>query len=307
MFWSKSKSPAMHVGLEIRADGIAMALAGKNDGEPGPLISACEYVGCSAAERASRLSELVANLNAEGAGCHLVLPPEQYQTYPVEKPNVDEDEIADAIRWKVKDMLDFDLENAVTDAYAFPEDALRGRPAQVSVVVARRALIQGYVDLLKESDLSLQSIDVADLAVRNICARIPDREERPTALLYLRNGMGVMVLVKAGMLYLARHFDFSLQALNEPAQQDSVMQQLSLEIQRSFDYFESQMAQVPPQELFLAGPDPTIPLANMLGGAIAARVTPLDWTSCFAQEQAGGINEIQCLVAAGAALRETGQ
>ncbi|MDX1452182.1 MAG: hypothetical protein R3183_06455 [Oleiphilaceae bacterium] len=301
--WIKSKAPQLRVGLEIRADGMALAVATKNQ-EGGRNITFCEYLSCSAAERVAKLSELVEANKLAGAHCHLVLPAEQYQTYPVEKPKVDESELNDAIRWKVKDMLDFDLENAVTDAYAFPEDALRGRPPLVNVTVARKALIQGYVNLLKECGLSLQCIDVADLALRNVCVQIPDREERPTALLYLRNGSGNMILVKGDTLYLARHFDFSVQALNEPSQQDSVMQQLALEIQRSFDYFESQMAQVPPQEMVLAGPDPSIPLANMLGGNIAARVAAFDWSLCFAEGQAG-VNEVNCLVAAGAALRET--
>ena len=293
------------MGLEVRADGLALAVMGTSNQGGARTIEYCDFVACSAAERVAKLSELVNERKLAGAACNLVLPAEQYQTYPVEKPKVDDSELADAIRWKVKDMLDFDLENAVTDAYAFPEDALRGRPPLVNVIVARKALIQGYVNLMRESGLELHHIDVADLGLRNICMQLPDQEARPLALLYLRNGLGNMVLVKGDTLYLARHFDFSLAALNEPSQQDSVMQHLALEIQRSFDYFESQMAQVPPQELVLAGPDPSIPLVNMLGGASAAKVVPFDWSSSYTLDGPCGLNEINCLVAAGAALRET--
>ncbi len=292
------------MGLEVRADGLAIAVAHKAKQAGALTIDACEFVACSAAERAGKLAELVSTHKLTGAACNLVLPPEQYQTYPVEKPKVDDSELADAIRWKVKDMLDFDLENAVTDAYAFPEDALRGRPPLVNVAVARKALIQGHVNVLRDSAMELNHIDVADLSLRNVCLKISGQEARPLALLYLRNGTGLMVLVKGDTLYLARHFDFSLDALNEPSQQDSVMQHLALEIQRSFDYFESQMAQVPPQELVLAGPDPSIPLTNMLGGTIAAKVVPFEWSSCFTLDGTLGLNEINCLVAAGAALRE---
>jgi len=89
--------------------------------------------------------------------------------------------------------------------------------------------------------------------------------------------------------------------LNEPSQQEQVIQQLALEVQRSFDYFESQLGQRPPGELILFGPDPNIPLANMLGGSITAKVTALD-LSVLGMED--GLDAINALVAVGATYRE---
>jgi len=299
----KTKSKAGSVGLEIRTDGLGLAIA-RRDSTGLLRIAECLYRDCSAAERKTTLNDLVSEHKLAGLPCNLVLPPDQYQTYPIELPNVEAHELADAARWKVKDMLDFDLENAVTDVYDFPKDALRGRPEQLNVVVSRKAVIQGYVDLISESDLKLMSIDIADLALRNIARLISGEDQRPTAVLYLRPGAGMMVLVKGDSLYLARHFEFSLQSLNEPSQQDSVIQHLALEVQRSFDYFESQMGQVPPQEVLLIGPDPSVPLANMLGGSIAAKVSVMDLNICYDSEQATGFDEIKGFTAMGGAMRE---
>lgn len=299
----KAKSKTGSVGLEIRADGLGLALA-RRDSTGQMRGSECIYRACSAAERKTTLSELISEYRLSGLPCNLVLPADQYQTYPIELPNVEESELADAARWKIKDMLDFDLESAVTDVYDFPKDALRGRPEQLNVVVSRKAVVQGYVDLVAESDLELVSIDIADLALRNIARLISGEDQRSAAILYLRPGAGMMVLVKGDSLYLARHFDFSLQSLNEPSQQDSVIQHLALEVQRSFDYFESQMGQVPPQEIYLFGPDPSVPLANMLGGSIAAKVTMLDLSICYDAEQAAGLEAINGFTALGGALRE---
>lgn len=299
----KARSKAGIVGLEIRADGLGVALA--NTDSAGQLrISKCAYRDCNAAERKKTLNEIVSKYKLSGLPCNLVLPADQYQTYPIELPNVEPAEMADAARWKIKDMLDFDLEHAVTDVYDFPKDALRGRPDQLNVIVSRKAIIQGYVDLLADSDLELASIDVIDLALRNVARVSSGEDQRPTAILYLRPGAGMMVLVKGDTLYLARHFDFSMQALNEPAQQDSVIQHLALEVQRSFDYFESQMGQVPPQEIFLLGPDPSVPLANMLGGSIAAKVVMLDMKLFFDSGTTMGPDEIKAFAAMGGAMRE---
>jgi len=303
--WLKlsSKSKAGRVGLEVRADGIAVALAVPDD--KGQLyIAESKFQECKAAERVEVLTQLVTDLNAKGLLCNLVLPSKQYQTYPIEKPKVEESELSDAARWRVKDMLDFDLDDAVTDVYDFPSDALRGRPEQLNVVVCRSAIIKEALKLVSASGLELDSIDIVDLALRNVAMRLSDDEHKAQAILYLRNGAGIMVLVKNGDLYLSRHFDFSLQALNEPSQQDSVIQNLALEIQRSFDYFESQMGQVPPRTISLIGPDSNVPLANMLGGSIAADVAWLDLASCYGKEQATERNEINSFAAIACAIRE---
>jgi len=290
------------LGIELHNDGISLAVS-RIDQSGALKISACQYKECLPAERVTVLVEMVSELGADGSDCHVVLSPGQFKTYPIEKPKVEENELADAARWKVKDLLDFDLEEAVTDVYAFPEDALRGRPAQVNVVVSRKAIIQEIVDLIGNTGLELKSIDIADLAIRNVAQSISDNHDRAVAVLYLRNGAGMMVLVKGPTVYFSRHFDFSSQALNEPSQQDSVIQQLALEVQRSFDYFESQMGQVPPQTIYLVGPSPNIPLANMLGGSIAAKAMLLDLSAFFEGDIMSGVNEIYSFAAIGGALR----
>jgi MSHA biogenesis protein MshI len=298
-----SKSKLGQVGLEVRADGIAVALA--KPGENGELyIEACKFQECKAAERVEVLTQLVNDLGAKGLPCNLVLPSKQYQTYPIEKPKVEDDELPDAARWRIKDMLDFDLDNAVTDVYGFPSDALRGRPEQLNVVVCRSAIITEALKLVSVSGLVLESIDIVDLALRNVAMRLSEDEHKAQAVLYLRNGAGTMVLVKNGDLYLSRHFDFSLQSLNEPAQQDSVIQNLALEIQRSFDYFESQMGQVPPRTISLIGPDSNVPLAKMLSGSIAADVAWIDLACCYGNEQTTERNEINSFAAMAGAIRE---
>lgn len=297
-FLKRSKGSNGTVGLEIRPDGLALAIA--RPGNPSPEIS-FHYLQCNAAEREQALSGLVEEQALAGMTCRAVLPSDQYKIYPIEKPEVEDSELSDAARWRIKDMLDFNLEDATSDVYSFPSDALRGRPEQLNVVVSRRTIIETTVKLIQDSGLTLESIDIADLALRNILLQQSRENERASALLYLRRGLGIMVFVKKDQLYLARHFDFSLESLSDPSQQDSVIQYLSLEIQRSFDYFESQLGQIPPQELVLYGPDPNIPLANMLGGSISAQLVSLTMPALENSDQA---DAIQCLIAAGAALRK---
>jgi len=68
--WLKlsSKSKAGRVGLEVRADGIAVALAVPDD--KGQLyIAESKFQECKAAERVEVLTQLVTDLNAKGLLC----------------------------------------------------------------------------------------------------------------------------------------------------------------------------------------------------------------------------------------------
>lgn len=290
-----ARGPKGVLGLEIRPDGIAVAYLSDKD-------LRFKFLPCNAAERLSVLKAWLEEQGLEGVHCNVVLPPGQYKSYLLDKPQVDDQELVDALSWRLNDMLEFDIEDAVIDAFEFPDDALRGRPSQVNAVVARKLAIKSVVDLVTEAELNLINIDIADLALRNILKAVAEpSSSQAQALLYLRKGGGVLAFTKGATLYLARHFDFSIEALNNPAEQDNVIQTLALEIQRSFDYFESQLAQLPPQELVVFGPNSSLPLVNMLGSSISAKVSALDTDALNASNDIACIN---CLLAIGAALRE---
>lgn len=299
----KKKSSADVLGIEISDKGISLAQA-KPD-ENGQLkITLCLSANCEKSAHATQLKEWVNANGLEGSGCHVVLPSAQYKTLPVEKPPVEDAELVDAVRWKVKDLLDYPVEDAVIDVFEFPKDALRGRPEQVSVVCSRAATIQHVVNLISASGLKLLTIDIIDLALRNLAAKLAETEHKTAALLYLRPGHGAIVLVKGETLYFSRHFDFSVDALNDVEQQDNVIQHLALEVQRSFDYFDSQMAQVPPQTLYLMGPSPNLPLANMLGSSISAQVKMFDLSELFGEKHKLSQDDINGFSAMGSALKK---
>lgn len=280
-----------------------MSVAKKTD-QGAMQITASFASRCNKSEHLTQLKSWVSEHKLDGLACHVVLTSQQYKTLPVEKPPVEDAELAEAVRWKIKDMLDYPIDEAVIDVYEFPKDALRGRPAQVSVVTCRAGIIRAMVKLIADAGLLLETIDIADLALRNLAARAVNQDNQSVALLYLRSGSGAIVLIKGEALYFSRHFDFSLEALNDVEQQENVIQHLALEVQRSFDYFDSQMAQIPPKVLYLVGPTPNLPLANMLGGNISAQIQLFDTGLIFPEQRKMTQDEINAFAAMGSALKE---
>ncbi len=290
------------VGVEIRPEGIALSISGLDKSSGAIVVVHSEFIECKAGQRSSVLSGWVKQHNLKGATVVLVMPADQYQMFQVDRPDVDETELAFALQWKVKDMIDYELDDAVIDGFAFPKEASKGRDI-VTAVCAKKIIVKGYVDLALAAGLSLKSIDITELALRNILIHL-DPSDGSKAILYLRKGAGILVFCKKDILYFSRRTAFSFEGLNSPSEQTSVLNGLSLEIQRSLDYCESQLGLRPPKDILMVMPETTIPLANMLGGELAVGVKEADMSTIFAE---GKLPEGDCstsLVAMGAALRQ---
>jgi len=255
------------VFLEIRPDGIAWATP---DGEIG-------FIECSAARREQELSAAVDQHGWADAPATLVLPLDQYQVFQVERPEgIEQSELGDALKWKLKEFLDFSPSDSVSDVFAFPEDASRNRGILVNVVAARKSLVRELIQLINACGLELVAIDIAELALSHLVARL-DVNQRGAALVHMRGRYGQMVVCKGNMLYLSRRLDVSIDDLHDASQQENAVQSLALEMQRSLDYYESQLGQVPPAKIQFVTQDTSLPLSSMLGSYVASGVEALDW------------------------------
>ncbi|UZE95790.1 type IV pilus biogenesis protein PilM [Alkalimarinus alittae] len=292
------------MGVEVRSDGISIAKSIKGDGNAPLQIVFQDFISCKAAQRKDALSGLIDEHALKGLPCNLVLSSDQYQIFQTDKPPVADNELTEAIRWKVKDLIDYPLADAITDVFDFPEDATRGRGSLVNVVSARKVLLHENIRLINDVGLDLQSIDITELSLRNVSMRY-DSTGNGLALLFMRPGFGMILVTKGDTVYFSRRFDFSLDALKNSETQESTIQHLALEVQRSLDYYESQMGQVPPKELLLVGPDASFPLANMLSQNVSIRVGNLDVAPIFVDENGASDTVIDSFAAIGAALRES--
>ncbi|MEP3165359.1 MAG: PilN domain-containing protein, partial [Marinobacter sp.] len=280
------------VYLEVRPDGIAWAESGGSTG----------FSDCSPAKREAVLGSLTSERNWTGADTTLILPLDQYQVFQLERPEgIDESELGDALKWKLKDFLDFNPSDAVSDVFHFPEDASRGRGSLVNVVAARKSLVSGLVTLVESCGLALTAIDIAELALRNLVPRI-DPDRRGAALVHMRERFGQMIVCKGETLYLSRRLDVVSEDLRDASSQESAVQSLALEMQRSLDYYESQLGQVPPSVIRLVARDNVLPLSSMLASYVAASVETLDWTPFGRDESL----DSRCLVAWSASLAMSG-
>ncbi len=237
------------VGIEFGVEGVAFAHV-QRPATQQPKLVHCEFLPVSADENAADIlrSRLV-KLGLQRLPCHLVLSPSNYTLLLVEAPKVPADELADALRWRIKDLINFPVADAVIDAFFLPEDSARGGNRMAYAVVAQRERIAALVAQARAAQLNLAVIDVAELALRNVAETCCD-STRGVGLVRLLQGGGSLQIVRGGNLYLARQFALPY---NAGLLDDLPGEALVLELQRSLDYFERQLRQPPPSHLYLCG------------------------------------------------------
>ncbi|MEB0150327.1 MSHA biogenesis protein MshI, partial [Pseudomonas sp. CCC2.2] len=190
----------------------------------------------------------------------------------------------------------------VVDAFSLPEDAYRGRSRMAYCAVLNKARMQNWAKLIKHAGLHLVSIDVTEMAFRNL-GLLAGADNLNIALLRLRSSEGLICVQHGADLYMARVIEHGL----EQAGQD--FSSATLEIQRSLDYFESQLGKGHINRLLL------LPMKRdgeaalqALGNGLTVKLQALDLRELFSGQPAAELDEQMqalCMAAVGAALRQT--
>jgi len=172
--------------------------------------------------------------------CSTMLRPGEYDLLLVEAPNVPRAEMKSALRWKVKDMVDYAMDEATIDFLDIPaEEGAAGRAHQLYAVLARNEVIQARIQKFHDAGLALSVIDIPETAQRNIAALL-EPAGRGLALLYIDRAQSLLTITCRGELYLARRIDLGLDHLEATDGPGDAHNRMLLELQRSFDHLDRQ-------------------------------------------------------------------
>lgn len=232
------------VGISFLSNGLAVAIAKFTENSQLSLLH-CEYFNADKSEnQLNILKELVNHFGLGDYDCHLVLTTDNYRRVNVEAPAVAENEILDALRWKINELIDFPVDKAVIDYYQTPMPIRANSNQMLEVVASPFDTINGQVAKCTKAGLTLKVIDIQETTLRNLAVQLPENE-RGIALLYLEEDSGSLLIQKQATIYVSRKFDIGYKKLelNDQFSSDSLAanahNHLALEIQRSLDYVES--------------------------------------------------------------------
>lgn len=246
------KAKASHrktAGIIITSRGIALAII---DHAPSTaqLVHA-KFYPCDLTEHITVLTHLSKEQHLDTIPCNFVLNLDEYQILQIEKPQVEKQELQSALRWHVKDLIDYHIDDVILDHITMPIEGM-----SLLVVATRKSIIQSRVDLLLASKCQISSIDIAIQAARNLIDKIKSIEPGSSiGLLNLWDSNAKISVLVNNELYINRLTTIGANALNDVSANDldsqSIVDSLAIELQRTFDYFESYSRKPPVSQLII--------------------------------------------------------
>ena len=293
-----SREQRARLGIDISNVGIAQASVARRPGQK-PRLVACGFEAC---DEPDEFGAVLARLKTQRFPVSSVISSGSYQLLLVEAPDVPEIELRAAIRWRIKDLIDFHIDDAVIDVFEMPEQSRGGQTRMMYAVAARNDTVQQHVDLLTTRGFTLDSIDIPELCLRNLAAHLPEDGDG-VAMLHLGAERGVLSITKNRLVYLTRHVDTGMLHTHDDAGHDDFLENLLLEIRRSLDYFESHYDQKPVSTFYVTGLSDQ--QRSRLEMELHVPVKGLQISDCIDVDlELDPEMQRHCLPAVGAALRE---
>lgn len=270
------------MAVELRPDVLRLAHVVRS-GSARPRLALLRSFARAGSE-ADDLTRLRKSLGLQHYRCTTAAEPGSYQIVQLPAPAVPAAEVKAALRWGVKDAIDFAVDDALIDALGVPNDDPRGaRQPQVLAVAARRERVGARVQAFQRAGIALKVVDVAETAQRNLAALF-EEPNRGLAFLAFDERGGLLTFTRNGELYALRHIDVATAALADAAPaaaRDSLYERIALELQRSLDNFDRLFSQVALQRLLVAPHDGRGALVDYLRNNLALTVEAVDLDGAF--------------------------
>ncbi|WP_342677433.1 MSHA biogenesis protein MshI [Pseudoalteromonas qingdaonensis] len=225
---------------------------------------------------AAALTQLLKGLTRDNSQIYVLLPQHYYQIVQMEKPALAEQELIQSLAWTLKDLVNIKGEHIVADYLDYPIQ-VAGQGAKINVFVADKQELHPLVnEIHKVQEWQLQSISAKETVIANMTS---DDNYARLVIFHERGQEPSILIIRERQLLLNRRLR-GFKMLEQDLDQSGINHlgdSLGLEIQRSMDFFESQLKQPPIKEvLFFSDLDTAAVIERLqqLQAVPIARFTP---------------------------------
>jgi len=306
--WKKQSNSGWRAALVPAAQETGLAFVQKRKGER-PLLQHCGAYPTGEIKAEHVLAAMISGRQLARAPVSAVISPDDYQLLQVEAPQVAPAELRAAVRWKLRDLISFPLDEAVVDTFDMPDPARKTQAKMIFALAARSSAVQRLAGLIAPRARGFDVIDIPELCLRNLSALLP-QDDAGVALLAFGQDFAQLLITCRGVLHVTRRIDLSrILTSSDVLELDALPKldvgALALELQRSLDYYENVYDCAPISELVLAPVDDRVrALAAALAQETSVKIALFEPDRLF--QIADGV-EIDvgwnALIALGAALR----
>ena len=295
-----SKPKGFQVGVDFTATGLAAVEVDTGKKHFGSVRRHAFIPAVGAQQQSQALKQWVEQNGLKNVPCVSLIAKHDVQVFQLDKPAVEASELIQAVSWKIKDLISYDVSTAVVDVYDMPQSS-KSPVNHINAVVANEKVVGSYVNTIRQSGLDLQAIDIHDLVARNYYL-LEDSEGTSSALLQFSDNQGLISIYHDNDLHVSRDFKIGLLDIEGAEDAEALYDNLLLELQRSMDYFEATYGLAAVQRMVMFPQTPAVEkMAKYLQNYLPYE---LDFAHvAFQSSEAGSGLDTHCFAAYCAALR----
>ena len=259
MFFSSSQKPGW-LAILSQESGITLAHAVRHPGGRPEIVGlgTLAIESGSGSEKGGGMRAALAALKSthrlKSYRCTTLMGENEYQITQLEAPSVPVQERREALRWSLRELVNYPVETACLGVLDIPGEGSSGnRAAGVLVVSADEQAVRARVAPFEEAHVPLTAIDVPDLAQRNVAALLEDKN-RGLVFVRLDENGSLLTLTYRGELMAVRRSEITTRQMlaDKPEQRAQARERLVLNIQRSLDNFDRQYSHISVSRVILS-------------------------------------------------------
>lgn len=198
-------------------------------------------------QMANDLAEDIAKHALYGIPCQLILAPCLYQLILMDALDVPENEMAKALRWRLKGLIDYPLNDIAVDAFIVPPHGVGLRRKKAFVAVTPLSLLQQKIAIFERCLLNIKAISIAELSLLSLLSQDQSLIDTPVLVISYDDGICQLHIYYQQQIYLERGLSIHKQS-SRP--EDYPPEEMLLEIQRSMDYCLGEFKLPEPRKIF---------------------------------------------------------
>ena len=295
------------IGLSLGPDRIALSVVHRD--RQSARLERCEVLRLDAPDDPAAATAALTAARLPRLPVSVVLQSSDYQLALIDAPDVPPAELRAAARWRLKDTIDFPVDEAVIDVFDVPPQSRGSQGRAMYAIAARRSAVEARSRALGAIP-DFDVVDVPELCLRNVAALLPSSASG-LALVHPGRHTAIVVLVRGPTLFFARQMELrpgpgSARGAREGEATAIDPAALALELQRSLDYYERHFDQPPITQVAIATCDERARrLAADLRKESGLTVDALDLNALLPCASAVDAQiQSECVLAVGAALRQ---
>lgn len=154
-------------------------------------------------------AERLRALGLQGGAAWVMLRTDQYQMLQIDAPNVPAEELRQAARYQIREMVDTHLDDLTIDVLKVGDGQQKSN--LLFVVVTNNSVVREATELCQSADWPLSVIDIHEIAQRNLQTALATRNNltnRATALLLVTGPRQAVLTISANEeLFFSRRLD----------------------------------------------------------------------------------------------------